>query len=223
MKPEEYISQQVHYKTFSGKAQMEYTSGDNSQQFSANIRMNKGKDVWASVIALGGLLEAARAYITPQELKAINKLERKYYRLAYTEGLALLQAEVSFDDLQNLIIGNPLMTGSKIEKSEETETQMTIYVSQDDLHEALVYDKKTGTLRQIDLSAPARGFSCRIQYNGYAPTTGKQPFAFKRAINITNKGKNIKLDMNFTKADLDMPVEMPFTIPSGYEKANIQK
>lgn len=223
MKPEEYLAQSINYKTFSGKAQMQYSGDGDSQDFTANIRMNKDKDIWASITALGGMIEAARAYITPQELKAINRLKRSYYQLSYEEGLSLLQAQVSFEDLQNLIVGNPLMSDNKITSDSETENEVKIVVTKDDIKETLLYDKKTGTLQSIELNSDARAFQCIIKYSAYGPTTGKQPFAYNRILDITNKGKKVQLTMNFNKAELDIPVDVSFSIPSSYDKAVIKK
>lgn len=223
MKPEEYLAQQINYKTFSGKAQSQYENDNNSQGFTANIRMNKDKDIWASITALGGMIEAARAYITPQELKAINRLGKSYYQLSYEDGLALLQAQVSFKDLQNLIIGNPLMSDQKITSSSETDSLVKIIIMKDDITETLQYAKKTGTLQNIELNSDKRKFNCQINYSAYGPTTGKQPFAYNRIIRINNNGKTAILSLNFNKAELDIPVDVSFSIPSSYDKASIKK
>ncbi len=223
MSPKDYLAQQIHYNTFSAKAQMHYEGEGASQDFTANIRMHKDKDIWASITALGGLIEAARAYIVPEKLQALNRLGREYYDMGYQEGLNLIQAQVSFADLQNLFTGNPLMADAPVSSSSETDTTIMIVMKKDDVTAALLYSKTTGLLQSTELSAPQRQFHCRIEYSAYGATTGKQPFSYKRQLQITNAGKTVRLDMNFNKAELNVPVDVSFSVPSSYKKGAIPK
>jgi len=221
-KPEDYLQQKINYSSFSGKAQMHYEGKNQSQDFTANIRMRKDKDIWSSIIALGGLLEAARAYVTPDSLKAVDKLGRKAYVLSYDEGAGLIDAQVEFPVLQNLLIGNVLFD-EPVKSVSEKDSLIMIVMNKDDFNQTLTYNKHTGLLQQTDLSSDKRNFNCSISYEKYAATTGKQPFAYNRVINISNKGQQIKLTMEFSKAELDVPVEMPFSINDSYKLQQIKK
>lgn len=223
MSPKDYLEQQIHFNTFSAKAQMHYEGDGTSQDFTAHIRMHKEKDIWASITALGGMIEALRAYIVPEKLRAINRLGREYYDLGYQEGLNLIQAEVSFDDLQNLFTGNPLMADMPINSSSETDSSVTIVLKKDDVTATLLYNTITGLLQTTELKASGRDFHCRIVYSDYGSITGKQPFSFKRNIQISNGGKLIRLDMNFNKAELNVPLDVSYAVPSSYKKADIPK
>ena len=112
--PEDYLANQIDFRSFNGKADLSITNKDGNQKVNSNIKMRKDKDIWSSVLVLGGMVEVARAYITPDSLQAIVRIGKKYYDLSYEEGLALIQTEVEFPVLQNLIIGNPLMNDGKI-------------------------------------------------------------------------------------------------------------
>ncbi|WP_118972464.1 DUF4292 domain-containing protein [Taibaiella koreensis] len=221
-KAEEYLAQTIAWNTFSGKADMHFESKDQNQDVTGNLRMNKSKDIWASIIALG-IAEVARASITPDSLRAIVKIGKKAYALSYKEGLELIQAQVEFPVLQNLLIGNPLINDMPVKKAETKDSLMLITVAKDDFTELLQYNKRTGTLQELQLSSEQRGFTCTIRYEKYGPITGQQPFAFNRYITINNKGQEVKLDMEFSKAELDVPVETSFSIPASYERKSIPK
>lgn len=221
-KPEEYLAQTISWNTFSGKADMHFENRDQSQDFTGNLRMNKGKDIWASIIALG-IAEVARASITPDSLRAIIKIGKKAYALSYKEGLELIQAQVEFPVLQNLFIGNPLISDVAVKKSEIKDSLMLITLEKDDFTELLQYNKRTGTLQELQLNSTQRDFTCTIRYEKYGPITGQQPFAFNRYITINNKGQQVRLDMEFSKAELDVPVETKFSIPDAYERKSIPK
>lgn len=220
--PEEYLSQKISYTSFNGKAGMRFQNKDQDQEFTANIRMNKDKNIWSSIVALG-IAEVARAYITPDSLKAIVRIGKKAYSLSYKEGLELIQAQVEFPVLQNLFIGNPLITDVPVKGSTEKDSLIMITQTKDDFTQVVTYSKNTGLLKELQLSSTQRNFTCDIKYDKYGATTGKQPFAFSRNIVINNKGETIKLDMDFSKAELDVPVDVTFSIPTSYEMQSIKK
>jgi len=221
-KPEAYLAQTIAWNSFSGKADMHFENKDQNQDFTGNLRMQKDKDIWASIVALG-IAEVARASITPDSLRAIVRIGKKAYALSYKEGLELIQAQVEFPVLQNLFIGNPLINNVPVKKSETRDSLMLITLAKDDFTELLTYNKRTGLLQELQLSSEQRGFACRIRYEKYGPVTGQQPFPFNRYITIDNKGQQIRLDMEFSKAELDVPVETGFSIPDSYERVKIRK
>ena len=223
MSPKDYLAQQIHYNTFSAKAQMHYEGDGTTQDFTANIRMHKDKDIWASITALGGMIEALRAYIVPDKLQALNRLGREYYDMDYQEGLNLIRAQVSFTDLQNLFTGNPLMAEMPVSSSSETDSSMTIVLKKEDITATLLYNTYTGLLQRTELSASGRNFHCSIDYDAYGATTGKQPFSYKRKIQISNAGKIIRLNMNFNKAELNVPLDVSYSVPTSYKKAEVPK
>ncbi len=222
LKPEDYLSHTISWNAFNGKADMHFENKDQNQDFTGNLRMHKDKDIWSSIVALG-IAEVARAYITPDSLKAMVRIGKKAYVLSYKEGLELIQAQVEFPVLQNLFIGNPLLSGVAIKKAEQKDSSIVITQVKDDFTQDLTYNKRTGTLTHLSLSSAQRNFKCDIRYEKYGPITNQQPFAFNRYIVINNKGEEIRLDMEFSKAELDVPLETAFSIPDSYEKMAIPK
>jgi hypothetical protein len=222
VKPEDYLSHTLVWNSFSGKADMHFENKDQNQDFTGNLRLRKDKDIWASVVALG-IAEVARAYITPDSLKAMIRIGKKAYVLSYKEGLELIQAQVEFPVLQNLFIGNPLIMGVPVKKWDQKDSVVSITQVKDDFTQELIYNKRTGTLSELNLNSAERNFKCNIRYEKYGPVTGQQPFAYNRYIIINNKGEEVKLNMEFSKAELDVPVETTFSIPDSYERMAIPK
>ena len=221
--PEEYLANQIDFSSFNGKADLSITNNDGNQKVNSNIKMRKGKDIWSSVLVLGGMVEVARAYITPDSLKAIVRIGKKYYDLSYEEGLALIQTEVEFPVLQNLIIGNPLMNDGKISSSEVKDSMMMITMKKDNFVQVLSYDVITHLLQKVELSSAKKNFNMVINYSNYKPLSLKEPFAYTRNIAIKNNGTDINIDMDFNKVDINIPVEISFTIPASYTRATIGK
>jgi len=218
---EEYLANQIDFKSFTGKTDLNIINKDGNQKVNANIKMRKGKDIWSSVLVLGGMVEVARAYITPDSLQAIVRIGKKSYNLSYEEGLKLIQAQVEFPVLQNLIIGNPLMDDGKISDSRIKDSLMVITMGKDDFTQVLSYQVSTHLLQKTELSSAKKNFKCTILYSNYKPLALKEPFAFTRNLEIDNNGTIIKIDMNFEKAEINTPVEINFSIPNNYTPASI--
>ncbi len=221
LEPEEYLGLQLDYRTFSGKASVHLEQKGEQQDFSANIRMQKDKSIWASAIALG-IAEVARAMITEDSLQAIVRLNKKAYALTYQEGAELLEADVPFTSLQNLLVGNPLITDGAVKGIEDRDSMVVLTLSKGEFSQVLTYDKYKRILLQLELTSDQRPFKCVVKYGKYGPVTLQQPFAFNRNIVIENKGETVKLDMEYSKAELNVPVETPFTIPASYQRAAVK-
>ncbi|HEY0272585.1 MAG TPA: DUF4292 domain-containing protein, partial [Chitinophaga sp.] len=70
-------SHYIHFNTFSAKLKLDYDDDQGkSMNLTANIRIRKDSAVWISISApIVG--EVARALVTPDSLKVINKFDKK--------------------------------------------------------------------------------------------------------------------------------------------------
>lgn len=209
------------YNTFSGKAKMRYEGGGQKQSFTANLKMKKGETIWASIIALG-IQEVARAQITPERLQAVERLSRSSYDMSFEEGVKKLNAPISFPMLENLLIGNPVLLGEKVKKTEVNGSEVVITVEKDGYVQTLTYDANAQTLIRQVIGSSAKKFVCSITYSDHVIVSGQQ-FAKTRSIKIEDKAKNktTLLDMEFTGYELDGAVEFNFSIPSNYKQKSL--
>mgnify|MGYP003584219923 CR=1 FL=1 len=209
------------YNTFSGKAQMHYVGNDKDQNFSANIKMEKGKKVWLSVIALG-IQEIARAQITPERMQAIERLSRSAYDMAFEDGLKKLNAPIEFPMLENLLIGNPVMQNLKVKEVKQNGSEVKIITEKDGYVQTLTYDKNTQTLTEQLITSEEKKFKCTVKYSDYVSVAG-QAFAKSRVINIEDQAKNktTLLEMDFNKYDLDGAVDIQFSFPPNYKMKDL--
>jgi hypothetical protein len=216
----DYIGQKLDYRSFSGKTDLQVRTETQNQNLNLNVRMRKDQDIWTSVLAMG-VLEAVRAYITPDSLFGLDRLSKTAYVLSYKEGMQLIRAEIPFPMLQNLIIGNPLIQDVPIANVEVKDS--TILITQNDgaFRQVLTYHLRSHVLQHLSLKSSTRDFRCEADYSEYKPLALKQPFAFSRDIQIEQDGKKIYLKLDFNKAQLDEPVDMNFVIPSSYSRGAI--
>ncbi|WPQ64659.1 DUF4292 domain-containing protein [Chitinophaga sancti] len=208
----------IAYNTFSAKLKVDYESDTKSPpEVTANIRMTRDSVIWISVSApiIG---EVARAIITPDSLRAVNKLDKKVYLRDIKNAQDLLNIPFDFKTLQDMIVGNPIFltdsifqvvkTPAVISFSCESEVFTSLFnVFADDyvLQQSKVMDKDK-----------QKGRSCELTYGEYK-TMGGHKFATRRRVFVEAKGVT-KINMEFNKVDFDVPVSYPFTIPASYSK-----
>jgi hypothetical protein len=209
---------QIDFKTFTGKAKMHYEGKGEKHEFTAIIRMKKDQGIWVSVTALGGIVQVARVLVTPDSFKLINYLNKEYMVMSVSEAGRVLPAAVDFQVLQNLIIGNVLKhSGIPSDATEFGGSQM-LEMQEADYIQQVTYNKADNTMRSLQVKSVAPGgFEGLIQYGGYGQVEGRT-FPANRSVRIVNEGEQHLVDMDYNNASFDKDIDLPFSIPKGYDR-----
>lgn len=208
----------ISFTTFSAKLKVDFESETKQMSgINAVIHMKKDSIIWisASMPIVG---EVARAIITPDSLKAIDKFHKKQYLRAIKDANDILNIPFDFKTLQNLIVGNPVYLTDSIYQVIKTPSVIsfscdsTLFTSlfnvfADDyvLQQSKVMDKDSTHKR-----------SCELTYGEYKTQDGHK-FATRRRVFVEEKNVT-KINMDFNKVEFDQPVAFPFTIPASYSK-----
>lgn len=208
----------IPFNSFSAKLKVDFeTDTKQMSGINANMRMLKDSIIWISVSApIVG--EVARAIITPDSLKAVDKFHKRVYLRALKDAKDILNIPFDFKTLQDLIIGNPIYLTDSIYQVVKTpavlsfscdSTQFTslFNVFADDyiLQQSKVMDKDSTSNRSVELT-----------YGEYK-SMDRFKFATRRRIFIEEKSYT-KINMEFNKVDFDQPLSFPFSVPSGYSR-----
>jgi hypothetical protein len=208
----------INYKTFQSKTKMHYEAGEQKQNFTANFRLEKNTKIWASISGFG--IEVARAIITPDSVKAIDRFNKRYYLYSYRDLQKLINMEVDFKILQDIIVGNSIATEGKINDIKELNALMSIFISSEDYSNQLTYNKTDSTLKQIQLQT-TRSVSksaVLVSLNNYQLLENKF-ISTDRTYYIQDVKGAAQLNMEVNKIDIDKVIEFPFSIPSNFKKA----
>ena len=208
----------LEFKTFSGKSKCHYEGRGAKQDFTAHIRVKRDSVIWASITALGGMVQVARILVTPDSFKMINYMDKEYTFMSVEQAKAILPAPVDFKTLQNLVMGNVLrQLGIPMNAVDAGQTIMLEMAEDQVIHQA-TYNKADSTLKTLQMKAvAANGANGILQYSSYQKVSGKN-FSMNRTIQVTNAGEQFYMDLNFANVSLDQPVDIPFSVPKGYKK-----
>ncbi|MBS1587372.1 MAG: DUF4292 domain-containing protein [Bacteroidetes bacterium] len=207
---------EINYKTFAGKAKMHYEAGDQKQDFTANIRIQKDQIIWVSATALGGIVQVARIYITPDSFKMINYLDKSVTMMTLAQAEALLPTPMDYSVLQNVIVGNVMSKANPVSNALSLSDSWVLATENDRYVQEVTYNKADSAIRLEQFTDKRQGGpTAKIQYANYVPVDNRL-FSFSRAINMSNAGVNYFLDMNYTSMDFDRVIDFPFSIPKNY-------
>lgn len=211
-------SKQVTFNTFSGKAKTKLAFNGNDNDVTLNIRVSRDQKIWISVTAIAGI-EVARALITPDSILVRNNFQGVYLKKPFSYVYTYASKQVNFKTLQSLLVGNAipeLVNENATYKPEGTNTAVTGTL-QDLIYKLLLGPDMKVT--QTNLSNQAAAQSLQVTNKVFIQADNR---VIPSQIDIasTASGRKIQVNLRYTTAEFDKPLEYPFSIPKSYEAAN---
>lgn len=211
------LGKKIEYKTFSAKVKVDFEGTDGKKNdFNANIRLQKDSILWISINALLGI-EAFRVIITPDSVKVLNKLDRILQLRSVNYLQEITKIPFTFDELQDLLIGNPIYFDSNIVSFKREVSSITI-VSIGKLFKHLLTVNPVNYQIQHSKLDDVNSFRARtadITYDDYE-NTNNFLFSTGRKITVSEKSK-LEIEMKFKQYDFNIPLNFPFNIPKNYK------
>lgn len=208
---------EIPFNSFSGKAKCHYAGSGQSYDFTANIRVRKDQAAWIMVSALGGIVQVARMYATPDSFALVNYLEKTYVSMKISEVNKVLPFPVDFTMLQNLLIGNALRTDGKVIDAKNTGDAAMLVVKKDNLNQDIMISKASNEISLLKVYLDNDNSEAIVKYSNYKDVEGKS-FPGERMVTVSNKGEQHMLEMNYTEARFNGTVDMPFSVPRNYSQ-----
>jgi hypothetical protein len=192
------------------------------------LRIKRDSAIWMSISpALG--IEVARAFITPDSLKFINRINGTYFKGDYRYLNELLQIEVNFKMVQAILLGNAYLHYS-----------VENYISDRENAELVLSTlKKRRIRRENELDIPQiltqeiwfsslKNKIVRMEMQDYRPVRkfGVNYLDFEQVeewllpnrFSITAQAaKTVKIDLEYSRMTVNKELNLPFNIPDNYE------
>ena len=226
-----FYSSDAPIRWFSAKVSANTDINKQTNSFSANLRIKKDSAIWMSISpALG--IEVARALITPDSLKFINRLSGTYFKGDYRFLNNLLQIEVNFKMVESILLGNAYLHYSVENYLGATENEELI----------LSTLKKRKIRRESELEtpqiltqeiwySPLKGKIVRMEMQDYRPvrkfTVNYLNFEEVDDLRMPNKltvvaqaAKLVNIDLEYSRMTVNKELNLPFNIPDNYEASH---
>lgn len=205
---------QNDFVTFSGKAQAKLSVNGDSHDVTINIRIKKNQQIWVSITAVLGV-EVARALITPDSIKMMNRLESTYLKKPFSYVYQFTSKQINYKTLESLLIGNAVPDLLRDDTSIRPDNGNIIVNGE---LQQLVYQLNIGADLRVSRTAMSNGAaqqSLQVDNSAFIQAGSK---VIPSKINIDSKAgaKSIQAELRYIKAEFDQELVYPFSVPNRF-------
>jgi len=208
--------QRIDFTTFAAKIKIDYEGNDESDQFTAYLRIQKDSLIWVSLCGPLGI-EGARMMIDKKHVKLMNMLKKtvQYRNISYLQEIT--HVPLDFYGLQDMLIGNPVFIDSNIVSYRSTGSELLVLMVGDFFKNLLTLNSNNFQMlhSKLDDTDPSRNRTCDITYDDYEKVNGFY-FSTTRKISIAEQAK-LDIGLQFKKYSFGEPQTFPFFIPKNYK------
>lgn len=199
------------YTFFSAKARMKYNGQESRLGGRMNILAKKDSLIWMNFKKFS--IEGARTLIQPDSIWIIYRLDDLYEQGSTNEYLEYYKVDLSFQDLQDLLVGNvPIPT------SEDLST----FQSGQHYHLGFQYNGRAYKYL-VNNNLTLHKASIKDQYNRtvliHFDDYDEQFFSKRKDIEIITPEDGVsKISIKFSSVTFDVPKAIKFDIPTHYRR-----
>ncbi|HSZ25978.1 MAG TPA: DUF4292 domain-containing protein [Cytophagaceae bacterium] len=215
---------EIDFVYFHFKSKIEYEEGSESQNFTINGRIKKDSIIWLSITPGLGI-EVVRCLILKDSVFVLDRIHNKIYTYGFSYINNLFNTNLTFSNLQSMIVGNltfPIDKKDKLVKQED----LGFYLLRQNGNNlkvdnyVLTQNLKIETLEILNVD---NNSSLSLKYSDFAPLDS---FLFANHIKtvakfVDNKGmsKSAFIDIQHHKAEIvTKPLNFPFNVPKRFEE-----
>lgn len=212
-------NKQFKFNTLALKAKANLDMGGEANDVNMNIRIKNNETIWVSITAVGGIVEVARALITPDSIKILNKLKNQYIKKPFSYIYGFTNKQINFSTLQSVLTGNAI--DDFLNEKSDLKQENGIWVisgSNQDLDYKLIFNTLL-KVAETDLNDAKNSQALKVNYDNYQ-TVNNALFPGSMIINTLSGIKKIIANLTFTKIDYNVPVDFPFTVPKRFDVIN---
>jgi len=208
---------QLPFNTLSIKAKAEFTIGKSSNDAIMNFRIKNNELIWVSV-SVPVIGEVARALITPDSLKILDKVHANYTAKPFSFIQNFANDQVNFNTLQSILAGNSIKEFSSDDATlVEKKNQIFLSGLLKSLAYSLLFNERNKVVT-TNIKNPS-GENLEINYADFFSVSGfDMPYTV--IVNTTANDKSMLVNLKYTKVTINETLEFPFSIPSRYSLKN---
>jgi hypothetical protein len=211
-------SAQPNFNTLASRVQVLYEDEKKAQSITASLRMEKDKVIWIKASILG--ITLAKVLITPDQVSYYESISNTYFEGDFAFLSEMLGTEINFQKAQDILLGQSIfslnpsdykvdLVHNKYKFLPKTQSQNFIY--------SILLNADNFKVNSETLSQPNDQRLLTVRYGEYQEVGGKfYPSEIK--ISATEKESKTKIELNYKRIDLNVPISFPFNIPEGYEE-----
>ena len=183
-----------------------------------NVRIKKNKEIWVSITAIAGI-EVARAIITPDSIKVLNKLQGILLKKPFSYVYQYTGRQISYPMVEAIVIGNAVPEFITTEATISGDDQNLVFAG---MINGLMYESTFGSslkVTKLELSNAQAGQKLDVNNSDYI-AAGSRILPSHISIKSVAGQQSIAADLHYIKADFNQTVDLPFNEPKSYTLIN---
>lgn len=216
---------------FDGKFNGDINNDGKTNAIKGRVKIRKDSVIWIQIKPDVAIIEAFRVLITPDSVRFIDYLNKKYFKDQFDAIKSFIQFDVSFEMVEGIFTGNyslilPLGDYMVYEnKSKETILSSSDFptyvdarksgVSANYLFQAIWVEDST--YKRNLVYDPANRLELDIQYKSFQSLENMN-FPKEGELTIIGDSTNTRFGFDYTKTKLNQSTSFPFSIPSSYQQ-----
>lgn len=192
----------------------------NRYTFSVRLRMQKDSVIW---LRGAKAITVFKAKITPNSFSFYSPIEKVYFKGDYSFLEKMLGTKITFNQLQNLLLGQNILDTNDQRYSasiEEGNYKLTPKKQKELFNILLLMNPNNFRLHRQILSTDNDRKVLNVKYDGYLAMQD-QLVPKRITINATEGEKYTFMDVRFKKLTLNKKINISYRIPSGYKRVEL--
>lgn len=210
---EKQSENKVNFKTLYIKSSARYQDEKQSQNVTADIRIEKDTKILISIRVLG--MTMAKAFITPNKVQYYEKIDHTHFDGDF-EGLSRwLGTNLDFDKIQNLLIGKSLYDLETLKLNYQLENNQFILSNKDtQLSKTFFLETMEALLTKQVYHSAEKQTTLNIFHKDFKNVADfKMPHHLH--ILATKAAKNIAITLEYNTVTMDENFSFPYQVPNG--------
>ncbi len=207
--------QEAKFKTLQARVKIDIIQDNKEQGYSVTLRMERDKTIW-----IGATLGLARAMITPERVQFYDKINNQYFDGDYALLSDFLGIELNFDQVQSLLIGEPIFNLKDQDytiSNNESSYILTPKAQSAVMELFLLFNPKHFKMDSQQLAQSLKRRFLEIDYLSYQDVeTEILPENLK--IIAVEEDEELIIEMEYKSVSVNEDIRFPFNIPSGFEE-----
>ncbi|WP_228853169.1 DUF4292 domain-containing protein [Aegicerativicinus sediminis] len=211
--------QEARFKTLQCRLKIDYRQNEDSQGYTANLRMQKDEVIW-----LNATLGLARVMITPNKVQFYDKINNQYFEGDYALLSKLLGVELDFFKVQNMLLGEAIFGFDGNYESSVNENKYVLHPKEQSAVFELFYLLNPAYFK-MDSQQFYQPLTKRILQVDYASyqEIDKQKVPLNMKIIAVEDTDELNIELEYKSVSLNEEVRFPFNIPSGFKEIKLDE
>jgi hypothetical protein len=211
------INKELHFTEMYAKMRVRGHYDDQTQSFNAEMRWQKGQQIWMSFTIFG--IEGMRVVITRDSMKVIDRLNKRYFLKPFNYINEKAFLNISFNELEGLLLGEMVMANPLASKVSESPELYTVSSEANGMINQATFNRSPFSLKEQRVQYPAVMRNLLATFGSFKPL-GNSIFAWERYLRATDGTREFWAEVDFNEVSLNKKLSYPFEINTKYKKVD---